>query len=97
MYTRDLKSFSVKVKVPWWILSDYPDELYKTFVRKINGYLTKEHTISARIYKRASKCRFTVAFTEAQREPEVIDALVERIAKRTVPLIITEKTNNTLC
>lgn len=91
MYTRDLKSFSIKVKVPWWILSEHPDDLHNMFVKKIDGYLTKEHTISTRLYKSVSKCRFTVAFEEAQREPEVIDALVERIAKRTVPLLVTQK------
>lgn len=87
-----LKQFSVKVKAPWWVISRYPEDLKMAFIEKLGGFLTKKFRVSTRLFHHSQMCRFTVIFQENQQDPEAIEALVEKVAKRTMIALIADKT-----
>lgn len=93
-----LNEYSVKVKIPWWVRPSDSDYLRDTFDYTLRGFTNKKFTVTARVYRCALKCRFTVIFQDHQREPDIIDALIEKVAQKTMLYVATDKTKkNRLC
>ena len=86
--------FSVKVKVPQGILYKKPGRLAAVFKDILEGYLGEgKCRVMARCFLVSLQCRFTAILNYTPSHPSSIKALMEKVAKRTVATIITEKNN----
>ena len=94
MCTISPNQFSVKVKVPQGVLYKKSDRLSEVFKDTLEGYLGKgKFRVTARCYMVSLQCRFTVIFAYIPSHPDNIKSLVEKVAKRTITTVITEKSN----
>lgn len=93
MYTKDFKTFSVKLKVSGSVVYQNIEDLSREFQKILEGYLIKRFTVTVRGYRDARKCRFTAIFEQKQRDPAAIDALIDKVARRALLSVTTGNQN----
>ena len=91
MYTPDLRQFSTKLKVPWKILYHQSEHMRRVFENILKGYIPKKPLkTSVRVFPHALTCKMIVRFEDKQRNPDAIDALIDKVARRALLNVIAE-------
>lgn len=91
MHYKNCRMFSAEVKVPRRVLSVMYDNMERLFSKYANQSFGSVITMIKRRNSLGDVvCKFAIRFDEAQPHPEVLDEVVEYIAKWTVMEILTK-------
>ena len=92
MRSKDSRQFSVKARVPWWVMKKHLTMLHYIFREKVDSYLGRNFKSSIKCFPYSQMCRFTVTFENKWKEPDAIEALIEKLAKRAIASVVVDTT-----